>query len=336
MKLLVVGCGSIGRRHLGNFAAVDPGLALGAVDLDAARLAAACRETSADSFSSLEAGLAWQPDGVVVAVSTAAHLPIARAAVDAGCGVLVEKPLAASPDGLSALVEAAAARKVCGLVGYNWRFHPAYRRMRRWIEEGRLGRLAMAAAVYGQYLPDWHPEEDYRTGYSARKDLGGGILRDCHEFDYLTWLVGDAVETVYCDAGQSGLLAVETEDRATAILQFASGTVGTVQVDYLSRARRRRFEFTGERGNLVWDLDSGLTWYDAARREWIPVEGTEVQDVNDTYRAEAAHFLRCLRGEEAPSVDLARGRWLVELVAAAERSSREGRRVPAPLPVAAL
>ena len=87
-------------------------------------------------------------------------------------------------------------------------------------QEGRLGRLLAARVHFGEYLPAWHPWEDYRQGYAARADLGGGVLlTQCHSLDYLPWLVGE-VESVWGFVGKLSDLEVDVDDTAEIGLRF--------------------------------------------------------------------------------------------------------------------
>ena len=115
-----------------------------------------------------------------------------RWAVEHGVHAYVEKPLAVTVEGLAELLDGEA--EVTIAVGYNLRFHPALEAIRAAVYEGRIGRLLAVRAEVGQYLPDWHPEEDYRVSYAARRDLGGGaLLTLSHELDYVRWIAGEVV-----------------------------------------------------------------------------------------------------------------------------------------------
>src|SRR5204863_1092430 len=125
-------------------------------------------------------------------------------------------------------------------------------------------RLVAMQAQVGQYLPDWHPWEDYRRGVSARRDTGGGVILDLiHELDYLLWLNGE-VSQVACVADHVSSLEIETEDVAAILLRFANGAIGTVHLDYLQRAPSRTCRLIGEDGTICWDyFGQQVSWYSA-------------------------------------------------------------------------
>ncbi len=319
MKILIAGYGSIGRRHLRNLRA------LGVSDLILLRsgrstLDDAGRETAGLIVeSSLEAALARQPDGVVIATPTALHMQTAIPAARQGCGILMEKPLDAHLERLPELRQALAAGGGQVLMGFQFRYHPTLRTAANLIAGGAIGRPCFARAHWGEYLPDWHPWEDYRQGYAARADLGGGVLRTlCHPFDYLRMLLGE-YRVLSAHGGTLGVLGIEVEEIAEVCLRFANGALGSLHLDYLQRPPSHTLEISGEAGRLTWDnTDGRLRWFRADAHVWkeeLPPAGFER---NDLFLAEMANFLAMLRGEEAPRCGLDDGAAALEAVLAAD------------------
>ena len=139
-------------------------------------------------------------------------MDVAIPAARAGCHLLIEKPLA---DDLSRVDELRAAASKGGsriLMGFQFRFHPMIQRARVLIQNGALGKTLTAHAHWGEYLPQWHPWEDYRDRYAARKDLGGGAIATLtHPLDYLRFLLGE-IETLTAIHGHISPLEVDVED----------------------------------------------------------------------------------------------------------------------------
>ncbi len=185
MPIIICGLGSVGRRHLYNLQA------LGRNDIVLLRTGKSTLPDDELGILPVEydlnhALLHWQPEGVVISNPTALHLEVAIPAAEAGCHLLIEKPMSHSTDGLDTLTK--ALRKGGGqvLVGYQFRFHPGLLAVKQLLEKEAIGCLISARVHWGEYLPDWHPWEDYRHSYSARSDLGGGVvLTLSHPFDYL-------------------------------------------------------------------------------------------------------------------------------------------------------
>lgn len=323
MRFVIVGAGSVGRRHLRNLASLGE-RDLVAVDPRPDRRRAAEEEAGALTRPVFDRGLAEEAQAVFITAPTALHVETALIAARAGCHLFVEKPLSNTLDHVDELVDICRQKGLVGFVGSNWKFHPALRRMKALLEGGAIGRPVAARFSFGQYLPDWHPWEDYRETYSARRGLGGGAIFDSHELDYLTWLLGPA-ERVSCLAARVGDLEIETEDVAGILLRLKSGALAQVHLDYLSRAYQRRHEIWGTEGALIWDVRSGVEMYRAEEKKWDTWPADPRYDLNQMYVDEVRHFLECLRGRERPVTPLEHGRDVLKIMLAAHRSNRESR-----------
>lgn len=241
MKILVIGAGSIGKRHAKCASDISGDVMV--FDHDEMR----AKETGLKTFHSLDEALAWKPDGVVVATPHKTHLDIARRALDSGARVLVEKPLSHSMEGVDEFVALAKGR---AFVVCNMRFHPAIKALRENIE--KVGDVHYARAQYGNYLPNMRPDADYKKLYCAHKDQGGGVILDAiHEIDYLSWLFGP-VSSVAAEAARRGNLEVDVEDYASLILRHENGVHSEIHLDYLQQCKRRGCEIAGSKGTLVW------------------------------------------------------------------------------------
>ncbi len=233
MKILIAGLGSIGRRHLRNLLRLNERDILlyrtGHSTLPEADLAGFPVETD------LAAALAARPEAVIVSNPTALHLDVALPAAEAGCHILLEKPVSHSLERLDQLQAACQRSGSRVLVGYHFRYHPGLRTVAALLAGGEIGIPVAARAHWGEYLPGWHPWEDYRQGYSGSALLGGGvILTLSHPLDYLSWLVGE-VRSLWAFAGRLGDLELDVEDTAEIGLQFETGCIGSIHLDYYQR-----------------------------------------------------------------------------------------------------
>ena len=311
MRILVCGLGSIGMRHARNFRAL--GVAdIAGFDPDAERRARFASEIGGAAHADLGKALAsvrasdLGPDLVVVGSPNRFHMEQALAAARAGAHLLIEKPLSHSLAGIDELERIVAERRLFAHVGSNFKFHPAFIAMKRMIDAGTLGRITGAQVIAGQWLPDWHPWEDYRRMYSSRAELGGGVLLDTHELIYLPWLLGP-VRRVVGLAARSGALEIDTEDVAAIALAFESGALATLQLDYIQREYRRRYHISGDAGTIEWDMRAArVTCYRAASRETEVIE-TPLADPNEMYLAQSRHVLDGVAGKVAPLTPVAEG-----------------------------
>lgn len=319
----VLGCGSIGQRHIRNLLTLGVGQIV-AFDRDPERLrlAAALGAAPASSTSAALAGAA----AVLVCTPPTAHLDGLRRALEAGSHVFVEKPVAAVLDGLDEIAALARRQARIVLVGYNLRFHTGLVRLRELLEMGSIGRLLSVQAEFGYALPAWRPTVDYRTTYTARRSEGGGILLDAsHEIDYVRWLVGE-IDTVAAMTGKLSDLEMDAEDTALLLLRASNGVLASLHLDCVQSAYRRACRLVGSDGILVWDYLTGVSRYVAREGAWRE-EAVAPTDPNDMYVVEIAHFLACVDGRETPRVTLEDGRRALEIVVAAQRSARERREV---------
>lgn len=311
MRVAVLGLGSIGMRHARNLWSLGIQDLVG-MDPTPERRRRFESELGGRTVESLEAALATDPNLAIVASPNVFHLPQALACARAGIALLIEKPLGTDHAAVSDLLTETEARNLFVHVGSNWKFHPAFTTMKALLDEGRIGRVVGAQVLAGQWLPDWHPWEDFRQGYSARRDLGGGVVFDSHELDYLTWLLGPA-EALVGFALHSRALEIQTEDVAGACLRFPGGAVATLQLDYIQREPRRRYHLTGTEGTIEWDLQAAaIRLYTAADKLTQTID-CRIDDLNEMYVAQTRHVLQGVRTGCTPVTPLAHAARVLEL-----------------------
>ncbi len=319
-SVLVSGFGSIGQRHITNLKTL--GLTrIAASDPDADRLRLAESEFGVQGFADFHSALAeWKPDIVFVCSPPIYHVPQCLDALRVGAHVFVEKPLSDTLRGVGQLITEARQRQRIVQVGYNLRFNAGLRKLKELIDQGVVGRVLFVHAEAGQYLPDWRPWQDYSRSYSARRDLGGGILLDgSHELDYICWLLGRPTE-IMCMAGKVSQLDVSVEDCAAVLLRFAGGAQAEVHLDFVQQGYTRTCKVVGDLGTAIWDFDSpDLKLFLAKDKRWQTVPADPAAE--GMYVAEVRHFLECVASGRAPLVDLKQARDVLELVLAAKSSS---------------
>ncbi|MFI5036904.1 MAG: GNAT family N-acetyltransferase [Solirubrobacterales bacterium] len=326
MRVAVIGQGSIGRRHaailleLGHEVVVyDPSPAV--QPPPGVLVAARARECLGAA------------DAAVVASPSSEHVSDARAAIELGVPVLVEKPLALDSARAAELDRLAQARGVMLSVAMSLREHAGVQALAELLAEDAVGRILRASAWCGSWLPGWRPASDYRHGYSARAELGGGVLLDVavHELDYLLWLVGPArsVSALSCQVSD---LETDVEDVALIVLELASGGVAEVAVDYFDRSYTRGCRIVGSDGTLQWSWEKErLSRHDASgasSRRVLP------SDVTPAYRRQLERFLAAVRDGSSPPVAAAEACQVLAVLDAARVSSKDGRRVALAPPVA--
>jgi predicted dehydrogenase len=308
MHALVVGCGSIGRRHVVNLLALD---AVGRVTLATSRpdcLEALGADPRIVTVSS--------PDGVacdfaIVANDTDRHVGSAAALLQRGVPVLVEKPLSASLEGVDALV-ASAARVPVG-VAYNMRFLSVMRLLADWLDSGLLGTPHFARIEVGQNLTAWRSGRDYRDAYSASRARGGGVALDLsHEVDYMRLLFGDPTAWDVRTA-RTGALDADVEDVFEGLYSFGDRFLCSVHMDYLEQGGQRSFALVTSRGRLNCDFIARTL---TATVDLPPhPDPSSLFDMAESYRLEVAAFVDAVAGRGAwPGATLVDGRRVLELL----------------------
>jgi predicted dehydrogenase len=316
---LLVGYGSIGRRHLTNLHG------LGARDWAVVHTGAGTLPFEPPcpvrSYSNLSDALeAEEPAFAVIANPTALHLPSALACVERGCDLLVEKPVSHTPDGLDTLSRAVATRGSRVLVGFQFRFDPGLRRVGEMLREGTVGAPLHVRVVWGEYLPGWHPWEDWRAGYAARRDLGGGVHHTLsHPLDYLRMLFGDPTGLA-ASLVDHGPLGLEVPEAADITLRFPEGVSAQVHLDYWSQPARHRVEVVCSEGTIVWDHMAGeLRIWRRAGAAWQVERFPGIEDRDELFLSEARHLLEVVGGRAEPACTLDDGVRAARLCAAIER-----------------
>jgi predicted dehydrogenase len=324
-SIAVVGTGSIGRRHLAVLlelgcddpVAVSEHRRLDHLDVDGRPIEIVHRLDEVID----------RVDAVVVASPTSLHLGHLRAAVEAGRHVLVEKPVAGDSAGLDEVVAAAEAQGLVAAAGHQFRYEPGLLAIRDLVCTGALGELLAVEAHQGEHLADYHPDEDYRTGYAARRDLGGGVLRtQIHHIDVLDWIFGP-LERVYASGGHMTDLEIDVEDSASYLFRSSGGVPVYGHLDYRQRPRTITLSAVGTDGRVDWD-------HYAARLVHTPGGGDPIvtswpYDRQAMFRSQTGDFLDAVRGAGTVRTTLQEGVRAVRLVEAIERSCALDRSVSA-------
>jgi predicted dehydrogenase len=324
MRVAVVGTGSVGRRHIGNL------LGLGVRDVVAvsehnrnASLQLAGTEVAVRHDFAEVLGEAF--DAVVIANPTSLHLDYLARAIDAGKHVYLEKPASTSQAGLAELEARARQRGLVVAMGTMYRFNTRLVSLRDRVRRGDVGRILSAESVIGEHIADYHPGEDYRQSYTARSELGGGVLlTQIHQIDWLNWIFGP-FETAFAVGGKVSDLEIDVEDSATYLLRAADGTPAYGHLDYLQRPKRAGLTVTGTGGRLEWDLFSHSLTFTKAVNGAEPECETLDYDRNAMFVAAMEDFLTSAKNGTMPRATLEDGRRALAVVDAIKASMTNNR-----------
>ena len=321
-RIAVVGAGSIGRRHAGNFLSIGSEVTIQDVDAgarDRARAlfpAARVVETVEQCVEGTE--------GVVICTPPDSHVAIGRTALDAGAHLLIEKPIAHNLHGLATLLRDCDRAGKAVVTAYNWRYWPPMHKVQELLKQGRIGDVLVARTEYSYDVTARYQGRPARQFYMSVAAQGGGaILDESHAVDYMRWHLGEAAQ-VFALIDKISRLDQDTDDVCELVVRFKRGTLANLHMDLFSPVMHGHFEFIGERGIIRWDRPlNQVSLYESAQERW-EVYPFACQ-LNDMYVDEARHFIACMDGKAAPACDGWDGMKTLELCLGAIESSRARR-----------
>lgn len=313
--LLIVGGGSIGRRHAQN--ARTLGLRTIICDVNRGRAEKLAEETNSEKFyTDYKEACDENPEiaAAIIATPSQFHIENAKFLAEKGIHLFIEKPLASGIEGVNDLIDLIRAKKIVTMMGQSYRFHEGYLSVKKLLEGGVIGKVYHVNLFSGQYLPDWHPTMDYRAEYAAQKKLGGGALHTSmsHAFDSVAWLFGEIRELSGWMARLSDL-EMDVDDSVFCLIKTDRDVVIMCQTDFLQRTSKHRMIVVGQKGTLEADF---ITHEIAIE---LPKEKTVVQkysfDSNKRYVEELKHFIQLIKdGSVNHDLDIHVGKRVVEFL----------------------
>jgi predicted dehydrogenase len=324
-NILIVGLGSIGRRHTSNFSKYFDEIDI--VDINPDRIDQANNEYNINnSFNDYTVALENKSyNAVAITTPPHLHLPIAKLAVSKGSHLFIEKPLGMDIIGWDEVEKICNDNQLIAYVAYCHRHINFSQRLKSIIGEGLIGRPIHANMRWGSYLPDWHPYEDYRTFYMAKKEQGGGALLDeSHGIDLARYILGD-VKEVFGIVDTISDLEISSDDAAFLTLRMNSNALVHINFDLASRSPRLNFEIIGTEGSVIWDRsENKIDIFNAESKKWSTEQFTQ-DDTMAMYPNQAKHFVECIENGTQPIIDIGDAIKTQKVIDAAFKSSETGR-----------
>lgn len=297
--LLICGLGSIGRRHLRHFR--DLGVArIDAYSTGLGTMPILSGSEPDNTYSSLEEALLQKPQAAVICNPTSLHAETGLKCLEAGCHLLIEKPVDSDPSKASALLKTQKTSGLVVAVAHNMRFHPALKFLKKGIQERRWGEGLIATAHFGNYLPDWHPWEDYTQSYAARKELGGGaVLTHIHEIDFSEWLWGNGVSYAGLTSEKRSI-GTDVDECAGVIIKHSSGVLSSITLSLSQKPATRDLRISFSKGNLHLDLLTANVDFTDKDGVSHTVFSDPKFDIDETYGLQAQGFIDAVVGKNSP------------------------------------
>lgn len=340
LKILMVGLGSIGQRHLRNFTSLYGhkhrilayrvrGLQRTfSADMKIRKGVNLESEYNIQSFGDLELALKERPDIAFITNITSEHISCAIAAAKAGCDLFLEKPLSHSMEGIDVLSELVSSKGLIAFVGFQNRYHPCIVMAKKYLEERVLGNVISVDVEMGERIETMHSYENYSSTYMARRDMGGGVVlnQEIHELDYIQWLFG-VPDDVYSVGGNSGSLNIDVEDNCTSIYKVRAGgrTIPiVVHADFFQSPTSRRCKIVGEHGQIEFDLLNPSISLCLHGEKTQTTKFDQFQR-NDMFMAELKDFMESVSTRKAPAIPLCAGIYSMRMALAAKKSFEDRR-----------
>lgn len=341
MRILFIGLGGIGQRHLRNvhakFGRETTILAYRVRNLKRTITPDLTIDENTDFidkysvkvFTDLDQALDQSPDTVFICNPTSHHVSSCLIVARAGCDFFVEKPLSHSTESVEDLISICQSKNLIGMVGYQLRFHPCFQLLKKLVSREAIGNLLSVHAEIGEYLPYWHKYEDYRQMYASKQKMGGGVvLSQIHEIDYLYDLFG-LPGKVAALGGHLSNLEIDVEDVADILLEMTFNGKKlpvSLHMDYIQQPPSRKCKIIGELGEITMDL-SGLKVIVEK-----PGKENEIHDFislerNELFVNEIDHFFECIANRQQPVVTLKDGYNSLRIALAIKESIETGRMI---------
>jgi predicted dehydrogenase len=289
MRIGIIGLGSIGRRHANAL------LSLGVDEIIAYRTKKGALKETTDNLNQIKEVYDWQEfvsssfDGIIIANPTALHAPTLEKLVALDIPIFVEKPIFSD---LSQIGQLADYSKNI-IVGYCLRFSESLQKVKSLLAE--LGDIRVASFYRSYYLPYWHPYADYSKEYTARKDLGGGVIRTLsHEIDLMLFFFGQDIQTVSGYVDKVSNLKIDTDDIAFFHCKYKNGLRVNFELDFLGPKYVNNARFIGDKGALYYDFSTKeVTKYLYSKEtESYPIND---EDLDKMYINQMRDFLNFLK-----------------------------------------
>ena len=326
-KILVIGCGSIGQRHIkallkngeSNIAAYRTGKGqLKELDKE-------IRE-HVEEFSDEDYAFAWKPTHIIISNPTSLHLEYLIKSIKIGANVFIEKPITGNYSELeNVTVPLSQLKEYEGVVGFNLRFHSLIRQVKGIVASNQYGKVIYVNLTVGHYLPSWHPYEDYRDSYASRKDFGGGVIRTLsHEIDLVQYFFGK-IKKVFAKVEKLSSLEIDVDDVADLMLETDNCKRILIHMDYLNPVPVREGKMLFEKGLLEYSYNRGeihFTDYVSGQNEVIFKDN---EDYDEQYTSQMKSFIN--KGDSNTACMLEEGVEVMRVIQCCEESSRTGEEI---------
>jgi predicted dehydrogenase len=297
LKILILGCGSIGARHAKNLKSLGiRNLVL--CDTNDSRLSSLGDVIGTNLlYNDYKNAVKENPDifAAVICTPTALHIEPAMYFAKNKINLFIEKPLSNNLKKLDLLRRVVKTNNLVVMMGHSYMFEEGFIKLHSLLKKGIIGQVYYVTYLQGQYLPDWHPNMDYRKEYSARKELGGGALLTLtsHTFYVIEWLFG-RVQSIHGHViDKVSKLQVNADDSVFLLMRTKKNIIVLTQNNFIVAIHNHRIIVEGTKGTLEYDfVEKQVTIF-------LPKKKPKIIDAdkgsNDRFVKEMKYFLYQLK-----------------------------------------
>ena len=325
LRVLIIGYGSIGKRHTENLLRMKKiEISICSKNNQALKL----KNKNVKVFRTINEACKEIFDVVLICNETSLHVTTAIKFAEKGSHIFFEKPISDSLKNIPKLKNIIKQKKLITMVGCNMRFHPGIKLMKKLLEKESIGRVFSVRVENGSYMPDWHPWENYQKNYASRKKLGGGVvLTQIHEFDYLFWFFGK-VDEVFSINQKLSDLKIDVEDFSASLLKFKKKIIAEIHLDYFQRPSHRTCKIIGTKGEIRWNWENNhVQIFNYKTKKWTTKNFKVKFDRNQMYVDEINYFLKCVQKKKTPMNSIDEALKIQDVVLAIKKSSDKKMRI---------
>lgn len=326
MKLLIVGLGSMGKRRIRNLQYLKAGEIIG-FDTREDRTKEAEEKYHIQTFTDFDDAMAESPDAFIISTPPDLHTKYALIAARNNKHFFTEASVV--DEGMDELIATCKGKRIVAAPSCTMRFNPSVKRIKELIDGGAIGKPLLFTYHSGQYLPDWHPWEDYRKFYVAKRETGAAREIVSFELVWLTWIFG-SVDTISCFMGKTSILDADIDDFYQILMKFKNHVTGNIQIDVVSRVADRSCKVFGDEGVIFWSWGENIKVYEANSKHWdeyseksgTSVEGYDEKIKEEPYIEEMSSYIKAIKREQKYPYTLEEDKVVLRLLNAAEESSQ--------------
>ncbi len=323
MKFLIIGLGSIGKRHIRNLLNLKiHSDNICGFDPRKDRVNEVKKYGIKNFINNLNEVKNNDFHGAFICSPTSLHIQQAIILGKKKINLFIEKPLGSNLKNVKVLVNIQKKLKIKVLITYPFRFSEHGITFKKLVNSNIVGRPLYFKGEFSEFLPDWHPYEKYNSFYMAKKELGGGsILDQSHILDIAHFLFGDFSEVINCFNSKISRLDVNADDIADITLKTKSNVYGTIHQDMFGRKHKKCMSVYCEKGEIFWNVyDCSVTVYNSTTKK-TKIYKHKI-DHNKMYINQTRHIFDIIRKKIKPLVSLQDGIHTLKTILVAEKKSK--------------